>query len=558
MMFRWFEQRRHFTLLGTVAIMAVMSLYMNLSLHSTIICPTTASRSNDEELFTPLFSRRNFKEDRRHHGRKNTASHTPTSKEGFGACLFILDDNHRLSEWLAYHYHVLPLNYLVVGVDPNSETSPTSLLNSWRRRHSKEDIEIVEWNTTQIYQGEVDDYQERQRRNNHHPSNNNKRTPQNSIALFYQMQNMFLRNCLLHMKQENKTWVTVIDSDEFIHFNGQEGEISQMDHGNLNPEDDTTTTTTQNESSSSSSSPNLKDSLYRMVVPGISYPSIQEKGSIYKFLKFLERQPQPSLPLNHPLWNLYQAERGNHGNATSTATTVFVPPCISIPRLLFGAIESTHDERHKMVPKSPLSSSSSSSSPSFYTSFNPSLFSTLRFRKHMTKSIAATERINGWAKVIIDVSRIPWEDFPTLQNAWDLDGLSINVHRPIPKHCALPYFMDGGAASLFRINHYVGSWEAYNYRLDARTNSDSDNNNNNNSDSGRNKATWEEKAMIQDETDDTIVPWLQGLVQEEGFERAEEMLLMAGHFTPKEPVLPPPTLDQEKEVMEPLEEKAEG
>lgn len=140
----------------------------------------------------------------------------------------------------------------------------------------------------------------------------------------------------------------------------------------------------------------------------------------------------------------------------------------------------------------------------------------------MNKAIAATEQINGWAKVIMDVSRIPWEDFPTLQDAWELDGVSINVHRPVPKHCPRPYFSDGGAASLFRINHYVGSWEAYDYRLDARVTD------------GRNKTTWEEKALIQDETDDNIRPWLQGLVQEEGLELAGEMLRMAELFTPKE------------------------
>jgi hypothetical protein len=33
----------------------------------------------------------------------------------FSSCLLVMDDNHRLAEWLAYHYHVLPLRYMVVG-----------------------------------------------------------------------------------------------------------------------------------------------------------------------------------------------------------------------------------------------------------------------------------------------------------------------------------------------------------------------------------------------------------------------------------------------------------
>ena len=40
--------------------------------------------------------------------------------EAFSACMLVMDDNHRLTEWLAYHYHVLPLRYLVVAVDPKA------------------------------------------------------------------------------------------------------------------------------------------------------------------------------------------------------------------------------------------------------------------------------------------------------------------------------------------------------------------------------------------------------------------------------------------------------
>ena len=38
--------------------------------------------------------------------------------EGFSSCLLIMDDNHYLIEWLAYHYHVLPLRRLIVATDP--------------------------------------------------------------------------------------------------------------------------------------------------------------------------------------------------------------------------------------------------------------------------------------------------------------------------------------------------------------------------------------------------------------------------------------------------------
>jgi hypothetical protein len=42
----------------------------------------------------------------------------------FSACLLIKDDNDILSEWIAYHYHVLKMRRLVVAVDPLSIESP--------------------------------------------------------------------------------------------------------------------------------------------------------------------------------------------------------------------------------------------------------------------------------------------------------------------------------------------------------------------------------------------------------------------------------------------------
>ena len=42
------------------------------------------------------------------------------------------DENPRLPEWLAYHYHVLPLRYLTVAVDPASRSSPAAVLSAWR------------------------------------------------------------------------------------------------------------------------------------------------------------------------------------------------------------------------------------------------------------------------------------------------------------------------------------------------------------------------------------------------------------------------------------------
>jgi len=65
--------------------------------------------------------------------------------EAVGACLLIMDDNHWLIEWLAYHYYAVPLTHLVVAVDPESRTSPESILSRYRGK-----IKIKVWNDADI------------------------------------------------------------------------------------------------------------------------------------------------------------------------------------------------------------------------------------------------------------------------------------------------------------------------------------------------------------------------------------------------------------------------
>lgn len=64
--------------------------------------------------------------------------------DGFAGCLLLKDDNHKLSEWIAYHWLVLPLKYLVVAVDPTGYTTPKEILDLWK--HSGLGLEITLWN----------------------------------------------------------------------------------------------------------------------------------------------------------------------------------------------------------------------------------------------------------------------------------------------------------------------------------------------------------------------------------------------------------------------------
>ena len=112
--------------------------------------------------------------------------------EYFGACLLIMDDNHLLPEWLAYHYTFLPLRRLIVAVDPNSQTSPKTILNRFGPY-----MNITIWNDNSY---------------NFNPKPNRTATENHRSR-----QKKFIQKCLTTLKQDSQTkWVAFLDTDEFV------------------------------------------------------------------------------------------------------------------------------------------------------------------------------------------------------------------------------------------------------------------------------------------------------------------------------------------------------
>ena len=117
----------------------------------------------------------------------------------FSACLIVKDDNHWLIEWLAYHYHVLPLKHIVVVQDPTSRTSATPILDRWRQGRY---MHVEEW--------QDDDFL---------PSWVNKTYYTRPAILHLNRQIHFYGKCMEHLKQRSKTWVLLTDTDEFVQVN---------------------------------------------------------------------------------------------------------------------------------------------------------------------------------------------------------------------------------------------------------------------------------------------------------------------------------------------------
>ena len=158
-------------------------------------------------------------------------------------------------------------------------------------------------------------------------------------------------------------------------------------------------------------------------------------------------------------------------------------PCISMLRVLFGSVESSHDEVFKDVP----------------SEFNAKHFESFRWRYH---ALPHNMSFHGNPKVILDVSAIPEDRFP--------EDIVFSIHRPVQAYC---HKNKDVAFTSFRkqpiaVNHYLGSWERYAGRNDKR----------------RSREVYDTKSTVRRGKDDGNRLWLQGFVKTVGFDLARKLL----------------------------------
>ena len=135
---------------------------------------------------------------------------------------------------------------------------------------------------------------------------------------------------------------------------------------------------------------------------GLTTPSIDNPGSVISFL---------------------DAELQRPGNNLTSA-------CVQIPRLRFGAVESTKAEISRLVPPE----------------FNASLFQTLRWRKHAAPRNLLHNKIS---KTMIDLRRVDWDMLAPVDS----------IHRPILSLCGHRRLYIQNKDQVFVIHHYLGSME---------------------------------------------------------------------------------------------------
>jgi len=382
----------------------------------------------------------------------------------FSLCLLLKDDNDILNEWIAYHYHTLNLRYMIVALDPFSQTSPEPVFENWRNLFG---MTIEVW-TDKDYmpdfflQGKYDQVdsfipqfvnQDQSKSIWHTDTSNSSQVEQDLIHInnhrFRQV--TFVSHCFEAIKNklpnhatgkkgkqqpDFQHWVGHIDTDEYIVIN-----------------------------------PVLRDNPNRVKL--IDMPHTPTAGSLLQFLMDLFEQYPKRLSRS----------------------------CFMIPTVLFGA--QIHDD---WTHKGGVINFTTGTTTIDTDQWNLARFETLRWRIHADYS----NIINGLQKAILDLSHLP-----AAHDIFQNHRIK-SVHMPLDKSgthgCRqMSLRPDIHAVRLFplSINHYVGSRERYLSRHDKR----------------RNIEIYEGKARVNGGVDDGwIRGWLPSFVQEHGLEKASQVL----------------------------------
>lgn len=142
----------------------------------------------------------------------------------FAACLLIKDDNDMLSEWIAYHYHTVKMRYLVVAVDPLSSEKPHDILKAWS---NFTDLRIRIWNDDDFMPADFlrtkrppTEYLQTANDLTNIADSNDENLQNKDVMLEISnhryRQRIFLNSCMKHVRDNNRTWVMHIDTDEYI------------------------------------------------------------------------------------------------------------------------------------------------------------------------------------------------------------------------------------------------------------------------------------------------------------------------------------------------------
>ena len=275
--------------------------------------------------------------------------------DGFAGCLVIKDDNDRLSEWIAYHWLTLPLKYLVVAVDPTGNTSPAKILSLFNDTKYNLGMEIIMWNDVDFGHW-VDEGMD-------------------GVHKHRDRQKRFLATCQKYHKARNRTWLAIVDPDEYLTFN-----ILSDDDRDPERRNDV-------DVFGFIDGKNFTDRGYRIKTHNSRRQMTEENVLTQKTIFEYISENKEEIPWKNE-------------------------PCYLVPRTLFSAIES------------PSETVQDAGTATYGLDANN--FSTLKYFKHGEKG---SWHDNKFGKVIIDLSRIDEKEITYAMP---------NIHSPL-KSCYYPF-----------------------------------------------------------------------------------------------------------------------
>lgn len=351
------------------------------------------------------------------------------STDGLSACLLVKDDNDNLVEWIAYHYTTMPLRHLIITADPSSKTSPQAVIDRWSAPHLGIDIRLWTDDDFLPEKVELNRLLDRVRM----PINRNitfAEEDKRGFQMHIVRQEKFISECMTRFKREGRDWVLLVDSDEYLILNSADKKGNEKIFEKV-----------KREVKSPLTRPWRVDRLNRLrkSLPKVADQTVRD---------VINQQ------YDGPPWS--------------------DEPCMAIPRLFFGSLESDPKDISKNVP----------------AEIDPKSLDTLRYRKHASKG---EFEFNFYDKAIVDVSRVSYFH---VMNCHRILSLCNNV-RPF-EEAAHVARNDGQrnitplSMTLLRVHHFMGSWEKYGAREDTR----------------RTKGNYEKLGNVDLGEDDDIRPWI--------------------------------------------------
>jgi hypothetical protein len=316
------------------------------------------------------------------------------------ACLTVKADNEQLAQWVAYHYAVLPLRRLIVGVDVNATEDPMHVMGRWNNT----DLQFEVWYPADYAQ--------------------NLSYSGNSQRQFLLRQHRLMARCMQHFHNEGDLgWVALTDTDEYI---------------KLNPLDDFLVSKFHNETSYDLD----KDTI------GAALPHMAPNETIWDRIEFRKRlrlrlglgqhaatgnwsvgiseqQRLESLPTVFEVLEQYSSEHGTL-------------PCHSFSRRRYSVEVDNFTSLAESICHPKLDSR-------IMNAINISKLSTIQFLYHVPP---LTFKHNEWAKVLVDLRRIPYGKLSRVE-------YYVNPHMPLDE-CPRAFMPD--IVSIIQANHYTILW----------------------------------------------------------------------------------------------------